>query len=151
MDELLELLRRGAARERAHARWYRTLSTRAEVAGDAAAAERLNELLADEQHHVSRLTARLLELGGAPGERGGAAAPEVELEGWEEEARRREEEEVAWYEDALEEVDDEPTRAVLAEILESERHHLAEVGGKWMAASPPSAAGNDEDEDEETS
>lgn len=144
MDDLMDLLRRGAVRERAQARWYRTLSTRAEDAGDAAAAERLNELLADEQHHVSRLTARLLELGGAPAQRDGSGAPDASLEGWEEEARRREEEEVRWYEHALEEMDDEPTRTVLAEILESERHHLEELGGKWMSASPPGSGTEEE-------
>jgi rubrerythrin len=64
----------------------------------------------------------------------------VALEGWEEDARRREREEVAWYENALEEIRDRATRSVLTEILESERHHLAELGGKWMAASPPEDA-----------
>jgi rubrerythrin len=51
-------------------------------------------------------------------------------------ARRREETEVAWYEDALGRVEDRATRAVLKEILESERHHREELSGKWMSASP---------------
>ena len=138
MSDLQGFLRRSRDRERAQARFYRALSTRAEEAGDPAAAERLNELLADEQHHVSRLTARLLELGGRPEEGAADGAPDTGLEGWEDAARSREADEVAWYEEALEAVEDPPTRAVLEEILASERHHLAEMGGKWMAASPPS-------------
>lgn len=142
MSDLMELLRRGRARERAQTRFYRLLSVEAEAAGDPATAERLNELLADEQHHVSRLTARLLELGGRP--EGGAPEErlEVELEGWESEARRREAEEVAWYEEACGSVEDETTRGILDEILASERHHLEELGGKWMAASPGGPAGS---------
>lgn len=137
MSDLLELLVAGRARERAQARFYRGLSTRADRAGDAVASERLNELLADEQHHVSRLTARILELGGRP-ESGDAPVPaEVELAGWEAEAERREAAEVAWYEAALDDLRDPPTRGILEEILASERHHLSELGGKWMAASPP--------------
>ena len=66
MSRLMELLQEGRQRERAQALFYRILAGEAEVSGDQAAAERLNELLADEQHHVSRLTARILELGGAP-------------------------------------------------------------------------------------
>ena len=46
---------------------------------------------------------------------------------------------MAWYGTALESVEDPATRTVLEEILASERHHLKELAGKWMAASPPVA------------
>jgi rubrerythrin len=129
------LLQEGRHRECGQALFYRVLAGEAELAGDQAAAERLNELLADEQHHVSRLTARILELGGTPLQR--EVSPDVpELARWEPVARRREETEVAWYEDALGRVEDRATRAVLKEILESERHHREELSGKWMSASP---------------
>ena len=136
MTPLADVLREGRRRERGMAAFYRSLSGMAEERGDAAAAERLNELLADEQHHVSRLTARLLELGESLGEER-PDRPRVEWEGWEKAARLREADEVAWYEAALDRVDDPAARAILEEILASERHHRKELGGKWMAASPP--------------
>lgn len=149
MSALLELLREARGRERARTRFYRRLSTEAELAGDGATAERLNELLADEQHHVSRLTARILELGGRPGDGPAVEDADVELDGWEAQARRLEAEEVAWYEEALARVDDDVTRGVLAEILASERHHLEELGGKWMSASPGTPDAERESRNEE--
>jgi rubrerythrin len=143
MTELLDLLARGRIRERAQARFYRALAADAEAAGDGATAERLNELLADEQHHVSRLTARLLELGGRPRDAADDGGGTCTLADWEGEARRREAAEVAWYEEALVAVEDGPTRTVLRDILESERHHLDQLGGKWMSASPPPRPGTD--------
>jgi len=142
--DVFELLREGRRRERAQTLFYRGLTARAEEAGDASAAERLNALLADEQHHLSRLTARLLELGGHAEAIDVPAQPDVPMEAWEGEARRREQEEVAWYEEAVALVGDEPTRAVLTEILLSERHHRDELGGKWMPASrDPRAPGGE--------
>ncbi len=135
------LLNEGRRREREQAAFYRFLAGDAELAEDAAAAERLNELLADEQHHVSRLTARLLEMGERPEEAWNA--PEVPaLAGWEEVARRREAGEVAWYEGAIGRTSDPGTLAILREILASERHHHDRLGGKWM----PAAAHEEEDE-----
>lgn len=138
MSELVELLRDGCRRERRQAAFYRRLSGRADLAGDDPRAERLNELLADEQHHVSRLTARLLELGERPDEERPDPGTVPELSAWEAEARRREAAEVAWYEAALDRIDDAPTRTILAEILASERHHHETLAGKWMPAGPPS-------------
>jgi rubrerythrin len=136
MRRLMNLLQEGRRREREQALFYRILAGDAEVAGNQATAERLNELLADEQHHVSRLTARIIELGGAPLE--SEVAPDVpELGRWESVAREREGKEVTWYEAALARVEDTVTRAVLEEILESERHHRSELAGKWMSAAPP--------------
>lgn len=135
MSRLVDLLHEGRRREREQALFYRMLAGDAEVAGNRATAERLNELLADEQHHVSRLTARILELGEAPLEP--EVTPDVpELSRWESVARAREEEEVAWYEGALVRVEDTVTRGVLREILESERHHRSDLAGKWMSATP---------------
>jgi len=130
------LLQEARSRERAQTLFYRLLAGNAEVAGDEAAAERINGLLADEQHHVSRLTARLLELGCHPVDQEGRvdASGRPALDAWEDAARLREEGEVAWYERALEVVTDDDTRAVFAEILASERHHREELGGKWMSA-----------------
>ncbi|MEQ9399767.1 MAG: ferritin-like domain-containing protein [Longimicrobiales bacterium] len=144
MNELVRLLHEGRARERAQAAFYRRLSGAADDAGDAARAEVLNELLADEQHHVSRLTARLLELGERPDDTRIPAEDAPGLEGWEEAGRLREAAEVAWYEDALERIDDGATRAILEEILASERHHHANLGGKWMPAGPTGQTGESE-------
>lgn len=143
MKEWIEVLHEGRRRERAQAMFYRVLAGDAELAGDVPAAERLNELLADEQHHVSRLTARLLEVGEKPEDVG--PPPEIisGIDAWEPEARRREADEVAWYEAAMERVSDPETHSILAEILVSERHHHAQLGGKWM-----SAARNDHEEKE---
>ena len=129
-----EILREARSRELEQALFYRTLAGLAEDDGDGPLAERLNELLADEQHHVSRLTARLLELGQSPGGTR-PEAPQVYLDGWLGEAETREAAEVAWYEDALARVEDSATAGVLREILESERNHLHALGGKWMSAS----------------
>jgi rubrerythrin len=134
MDEALrDLLREARRRERSQAAFYRRLAGAAEEANDAGAIERLNELLADEQHHLSRVTARLMELGDTP--------PEVEpspgsprFKGWESEARAREAGEVAFYKGALARKLDGETRRMLQEILESERRHREELGGKWMSA-----------------
>ncbi len=143
MSETVRVLQEGRRRERAQTGFYRTLAGDAESAGNVEAAERLNELLADEQHHVSRLTARLLEMGETPGE--AREAPEVPgLDAWQEVARAREADEVAWYEDAVGRVDDDETVAVLREILRSERHHHERLGGKWMPA-----AHHENDEGEE--
>ena len=128
-----ELLARSRDREKAQTLFYRALAARAETEGDAAEAERLNELLADEQHHLSRITARLLELGERPA-REETSPPPAPYPGWEEMAREREEDEIAWYEGMLEDDLDAETREIVEEILRSERHHRDELGGKWMPA-----------------
>jgi rubrerythrin len=133
MKVLSEALQEARGAERAQVRFYRALAAAAEAAGRLDEAERLHALHADEQHHLSRLTARLLELGAeAGGEPEGEAVPD--LEAWEEVARAREAGEVARYAALLELDADEETRALLRQILESERHHLRELGGKWMPA-----------------
>jgi len=132
---LLELLEASRRREKAQTLLYRALAAEAEDAGHAEASERLNGLHADEQHHLSRLTARVLELGGRPAALRDVPAPEASLDGWEAVARERERGEIAWYEslmagDRLDPV----TRAIIDEIVASERQHERILGGKWMSA-----------------
>jgi len=131
---VLALLEVGRAREKAQTLFYRTLAARAQAAGDEAVTERLNELHADEQHHLSRLTARVLELGAAPADLRETATPPSSWPDWEGAVRAREAEEVAWYQKALSADLDEETRAVVEEILESELQHRSRLGGKWMSA-----------------
>jgi rubrerythrin len=121
-------------REKVQTLFYRALAAQAAATGDEGATERLNDLHADEQHHLSRLTARLLELGHAPRDLSGLAARADALEGWEARARMREAEEVRWYEATTRLALDPTTHAVLSEILASERHHERELRGKWMSA-----------------
>jgi len=142
----LAVLGEALLREKRRVAFYRELSAEAEAREDPESAERLNALLADEQHHLARLFARILELGGKPPE--GPGAPEVasvepsrfgggglELDGWEALARRGERDEVQWYEGALEAGGLDPaTRDLLREILASERSHERELRGKWMPA-----------------
>ncbi len=65
-SDLIAALEEARAAEKEQALFYRALAAEAERRGDAALSERYNELHADEQHHLARLTARLLELGAAP-------------------------------------------------------------------------------------
>jgi len=132
-DSLLDALDAARLAEKLQARFYRALAALAEEAGDAGLAERLNGLHADEQHHLSRLTARLLELGRTSA---GAepAAPAVDLVDWEGIARQREHAEVERYERLIEEDLDPRTRAMIEQFLAVERRHEAELGGKWMSA-----------------
>jgi rubrerythrin len=120
--------------EREQAQFYRALAVNAEAGGDELLSDRLQELHADEQHHLSRLSARLLEIGhpSTP-----AAAPSISipsLSTWEVVARERENVEVQRYSALLKEELDPVTRALIEQILEVERHHLRELGGKWTPA-----------------
>lgn len=136
MSDLVGVLREACRRERAQALFYRELAGAAETAGDQQMAERLNELLADEQHHVARVTARILELGeSVEGE--APPVPATSLSTWLADAESREAAEVAWYEGVIDTLDDVATVGVLKEILASERNHLNALGGKWVAAEAP--------------
>ncbi len=132
-DGVSTILQEGRVRERGQTAFYRRLAAAAEDAGRADDVERLNELLADEQHHLSRLTARLMELG-APTPRLQDPTGEAKLSTWQREAREREAGEVAFYKSALARELDQDTREILEEILHSERHHREELRGKWMSA-----------------
>lgn len=133
--ELLAQLQAARAAERDQALFYRALAGEAERRGDRTLSERLNGLHADEQHHVSRLSARLLELGEALEELPPPSMPEVALEEWEPLAKEREAIEVARYQALLAHGGlDEETRHMLREFLGAERHHGESLGGKWMGA-----------------
>ena len=133
-DDLTSALQRAREAEKEQALFYRALAAAAEARGDAALAERFNELHADEQHHLSRLTARLLEQGATLADPL-VAPPDVRLDGWEDAAGARERGEVARYEALLARSDaDEAIAPLLREILDTERHHAAELGGKWTTA-----------------
>lgn len=133
VEGVVEFLREGRKRERSQTAFYRRLAMAAEEAGDVQAIERVNELLADEQHHLSRLSARLMELGDSPPPLEDPAGT-VQLDGWEMEARAREAGEVSFYKAILCRGMDSRTREMLEEILHSERHHREELRGKWMSA-----------------
>lgn len=131
---LVRALHEARAAEKAQASYYRALAARAETAGSAQLAERLNGLHADEQHHLSRLSARLVELG-EPLEAlsdVGTAVPSLDV--WESEARRRERAEIARYETLLRLRPDARTAALIGEFLNVERQHEVMLGGKWMRA-----------------
>lgn len=131
---VLQLLAESRTREKAQTLFYRRLAAEAENRANEAESERLNELHADEQHHLSRITARLLELGGSAADLRHVAEPVASLAEWERVARERERDEISWYERVLAATLDPDTRTVVDEILESERHHIAELRGKWMSA-----------------
>jgi rubrerythrin len=135
-DTITQLLHEARLAEKRQALFYRALAAAAEAVGDDALSERLNELHANEQHHLSRLTVRLMELGDAVPDLGGEAAPLVTLDGWEALARGREAEEVARYAHLLNEPLDDQTRGMLEQFLEAERGHAGTLGGKWMNAEP---------------
>src|SRR5690606_27127888 len=73
------LLHDARAAEKEQALFYRALAALAEERGDTALSERLNGLHADEQHHLSRLTARLVELNEPLADLSHVASPAVEL------------------------------------------------------------------------
>ncbi len=133
-DKIPGLLEESRLREKAQTLFYRALAAWAEAEEKGELVERLNDLHADEQHHLSRLTARLLELGETPRPLS-AEPPEIQDPNhWEALAQAREEEEVIWYRETLQEDLDPKTRGLLEEILASEKHHSRELAGKWMSA-----------------
>lgn len=120
--------------EKEQALFYRRLGALAEAAGDESLAARFHDLHADEQHHLSRLTARLVEARVAPAGVDDVAPPATALDGWEAVARRREAAEIERYERLVRIGLDPPTRALAESILEVERIHAGELGGKWTLA-----------------
>ncbi len=131
---ILAELHGARAAERSQALFYRALATMAEETEDADLAERLNGLHADEQHHLSRLSARLLEVGELLDDLGPPSLPEVGLESWESLAREREQVEIDRYETLLSQDLDERTHEMLTQFLVAEQQHAAILGGKWMDA-----------------
>lgn len=127
----LEILRRA---EKEQALLYRSLAAHAEEI-DPPAAQRFHDLHADEQHHLSRLTARVLELGGRPDDLSGVFVDPGQDGDWQQVVAAREAQEIARYREELENVGaDDTTHALLSEILEVEEHHARDLGGKWTMA-----------------
>jgi rubrerythrin len=131
--DLISALEARRAAEKAQAQFYRALAADAEASGDGTLSQRLHDLHADEQHHLSRITARILELGGSPGDLPPAGSLPV-LAGWEAEARLREHDEVAAYRALLQLPLDDTTEALVRQILGTEERHAEDLGGKWMPA-----------------
>jgi rubrerythrin len=121
--------------EKRQALFYRALAAAAEEVNDGDLSERMNGLHADEQHHLSRLTVRLVEFGEPVADLGAEVAPAVRLDDdWENHAREREYDEIERYERLLRETLDDRTRAMIEEFLVAERGHAGTLGGKWMGA-----------------
>ena len=131
---LVRLLEECRRAEKEQALFYRGLASEAEARDDGDLAARFHDLHADEQHHLSRLTARLIEMGEKPADVGEMRAGAVDSPGWEADAHAREDAEIRRYESLLATELDGHTRAVVEEILEVERHHARELGGKWTMA-----------------
>lgn len=133
-EEIIALLHEARLEEKRQALFWRGLAAAAEDVDDAELSERFNELHADEQHHLSRLTVLLLELGEAVADIGTEPAPAVRIDGWEEVARAREHAEIRRYTVLLECALDDRTRAMLEQFIIAERGHAELLGGKWMGA-----------------
>lgn len=132
--ETLAALHEARAAEKEQSVFYRALAAQAEDAGDADLAERLNGLHADEQHHLSRLTARLIELGEPLPDLGAVAAPPTSLRRWEADVRSREALEAERYATLLDRPLDPATRTLIGEIRRVEELHERTLSGKWVSA-----------------
>lgn len=121
--------------EKEQAQFYRVLSGRAEEQGNLADAEALNGLLADEQHHLSRLSVRLVELGeDLPALSDQHLPSDAVYPSWQAVARTRERKEIARYEHLLTLNLDPETAAMIRGFLETERQHEQNLGGKYTDA-----------------
>jgi len=127
----LEIVRR-AEKEQSMA--YRSLAALAEGRGDLELAQRFHDLHADEQHHLSRLTARILEFGGRPVDLEDVSTPAAGLGDWQSYVRNREMNEIERYTELLAMKLDDTTRSLIEDIAAVEAHHLADLGGKWTLA-----------------
>jgi len=128
-------LHEARALEKEQAQFYRVLSAQAEEQGNIEDIEALNGLIADEQHHLSRLSVRLVELGEDLAPLSDAHMPsDAVYPNWHEVARIRERKEIARYERLLAlELDDE-TRKVIDGILDTEQLHEQHLFGKYTDA-----------------
>jgi rubrerythrin len=133
-EDLVRALRAARRAEKEQALFYRALVTHAENVGDAQAAEDLNGLHADEQHHLSRLTVRLVEADQSLDDMSSVQAPPTTFPNWQADARRREHDEIRRYEQLAGMQLDSLTAALIAEILNVERQHAQTLGGKFMSA-----------------
>lgn len=121
--------------EKEQAQFYRVLSMQAEAAGNEADSEALNGLLADEQHHLSRLSVRLVELGEDLAALSDAIMPsEAIYDNWRDVARTRERNEIARYERILTLPLDEDTTKMIRGFLDVEKQHEQHLTGKYTDA-----------------
>ena len=128
-------LHEARALEKEQAQFYRVLSAQAEAQGNAADIEALNGLLADEQHHLSRLSVRLVELGEDLAPLSDALLPSDAIyPSWHEVARIRERKEIARYEGILAMELDSETAAMIRGFLDAERQHEQHLAGKYTDA-----------------
>lgn len=132
-EAALDLLRAARQSEKEQALFYRALSVMAEDQGALDDVEALNGLLADEQHHLSRISVRLVELGYEVDELRMVTAA-CDLSGWQATARIREQQEIERYEALLRCDLDDATRGVLEGILAVEREHERNLFGKYTDA-----------------
>jgi rubrerythrin len=132
--QLREALRDARRAEKAQALFYRALAAAAEDAGAAQVAEDLNGLHADEQHHLSRITVKLVEANAPLEDLAAVQTPRSEYPEWQSLARAREEAEIARYERLLTLPLDDATAALVQEILAVERKHAERLAGKFMSA-----------------
>jgi rubrerythrin len=130
----LALLAELRAAEKEQALVYRRMASLAEAEGQGELAQRFHDLHADEQHHLSRLTARMLELGASPADLSTIPTPTTTLEDWTSTITGREGLELKRYEDALARDLDSETRELIEQIISVERQHARELGGKWTVA-----------------
>lgn len=135
-DGTIALLHAARHEEKRQALFYRALAAAAEDVSDDELSERANGLHADEQHHLSRLTVRLVELGEAVTDLSAETSPAVVIDGWEDVARAREAAELARYAVLLGQELDVKTRTMIDQFVEAEREHAQVLGGKWMGAEP---------------
>ncbi|HEX6558779.1 MAG TPA: hypothetical protein VF021_04935 [Longimicrobiales bacterium] len=132
-DNVLSMLRAARAAEKQQALFYRALSAIAEERALGPDIEALNGLLADEQHHLSRISVRLVELGYEIGD-AGTDVPECDFAEWRTTARERERAEIERYETLLKQALDRETAQILRGILAVEREHERNLGGKYTEA-----------------
>ncbi len=130
----LQALQQARRAEKEQALFYRALAARAEQAGDAQIADDLNGLHADEQHHLSRLSVRLLEADQQLSDLNDVVVPEVVYPEWQTWARAREQLEIQRYRRLATCELDAATAALIEEILAVERKHAQFLGGKYMSA-----------------
>lgn len=131
---LIQALRQARRAEKEQSIFYRALAARAESDNNAQLSEDLNGLHADEQHHLSRLSVRLVELGQPLDDLEGLILGVQEYPNWQPAARARERAEVDRYEKLLQESLDADTEALIREILDAERKHAESLAGKYMNA-----------------
>jgi rubrerythrin len=128
-------LHEARALEKEQAQFYRVLSAQAEEQGNAGDIDALNGLLADEQHQLSRLSVRLVELGEELAPLNDAHMPSDAIyDNWRDVARIRERKEIARYEQILAAPLDQETASMIQGFLDVERQHEEHLAGKYTDA-----------------